>query len=70
MVKKLFIRFLVLAIGLVVMNNFYRYFFYEKDLKQYSPEIKEVWKQQQKNDILYFAESSNMNVRDTDLVKK
>ena len=70
MVKKLFIRFLVLAVGLVVMNNIYRYFFYEKDLQRYSPEIKEVWKQQQKNDILYFAESSNMNVRDTDLVKK
>lgn len=70
MVKKLLFRFLVLAIGLVVMNNVYRYFFYEKDLKQYSPEILEVWKQQQKNDILYFAESSNMNVRDTDLVKK
>lgn len=70
MVKKLFIRFLVLTVGLVVMNNIYRYFFYEKDLQQYSPEIKEVWKQQQNNDILYFAESSNMNVRDTDLVKK
>jgi hypothetical protein len=68
--KKLILRFLVLAIGLVVMNMVYQFFFFEKDLKQYSPEILEVWKQQQKNDILYFAESSNMNVRDTDLVKK
>ena len=70
MVKKLIIRFLVLAAGLVVMNLVYQYFFFKKDLKQYSPEILEVWNRQQKNDILYFAESSNMNVRDTDDVKK
>jgi hypothetical protein len=70
MVKKLFIRFLVLVLGLVVMNHVYRFFFYEKDLRQHSPEMLEVWKQQRKADILYFAESSNMNVRDTDIVKK
>ncbi|MEY4894319.1 MAG: hypothetical protein RL751_1135, partial [Bacteroidota bacterium] len=51
MVKKLFFRFLVLAIGLVVMNHVYRFFFYEKDLRQHSPEMLEVWKQQRKSDV-------------------
>lgn len=70
MIKKLLFRFLVLSVGLFVMNGVYKFFFYEKDLREFSPEILEVWKQQQKNEILYFAESSNMNVRDTDVVKK
>lgn len=68
--KHLLIRIFILALGLVLMNWVYKLVFYPKDLKQHSPEMIEVWKQQRKSDMLYFAESSNMNVRDTDIVKK
>ncbi|MEN9699258.1 MAG: hypothetical protein RLZZ301_456 [Bacteroidota bacterium] len=69
MVKQLSIRILVLLVGVVVMNYLYTLFFFQKDLVKYSPEILEVWKQQKRADVLYFAESSNINVRDTDAVK-
>jgi hypothetical protein len=52
------------------MNQFYKSYFFERDLQQYSPEILELWKQQKHADIIYFGESSNMTVRDTDVVKK
>ena len=68
--KKLIIRFFALTIGCVLMNQLYKSYFFERDLQQYCPEILELWKQQKQADVIYFGESSNMTVRDTDVVKK
>lgn len=54
---------------LVLLNYLYVLFFYQRDLKEKSDKILELRESQKHADILYFAESSNVNYRENDSIK-
>lgn len=69
MIKYISIRVLGLLALLVFLNYLYVLFFYQRDLKEKSDKILELRESQKQADILYFAESSNVNFRENDSIK-
>ena len=67
---KILSRIVLLAIILVAMNYIYKYFFFEKDLQQYSDVINLIRKVPDSSDIVYIGESSNVSFRSDDIDKR
>ncbi len=70
MVKKLTYKLLLLLLLLVGMNLFYRAFFFEKDIQQYSDVVNQVREIPLDATMVYIGESSNTNARPTDSDKR
>ncbi len=68
MIRYIGIRLLGLFLVLIGANYLYKYFLYDKDLKEKSDKILELRESQKNADMLYFAESSNVNYREDDSV--
>lgn len=69
MMKYISIRVFGLGVLLVLLNYLYVLFFYQRDLREKSDKILELRESQKQADILYFAESSNVNFRENDSIK-
>ncbi|RYM34144.1 hypothetical protein ERX46_09295 [Brumimicrobium glaciale] len=70
MLKKIFIRLIILATMLVVFNFIYAKWFYENDLKKHAKIINLVSVIPNNADIIYIGESSNITYREDDLDKR
>lgn len=69
MVKVVAIRILVIVLLFLGCNFIYNKTLYNHDLKNKSDKILELRESQKGADVLYFAESSNVNYRETDSIK-
>ncbi len=69
MTKKIIIKILILVIVLTGLNFIYNLTQYKHDLKDRCKEIVDIKEKQDSTDIFYFAESSNLTVRDEDSIK-
>lgn len=70
MLRYLAIRVILISGILVASNVVYNTWFYHRDLMQKSDKILELRDSQKKADVLYFAESSNVNYREDDSTQK
>src|SRR3954466_11475714 len=70
MVKKGFIRLFYLICIIGVLNVIYSLTFYERDLREKSPEILKIRSAVDSTDIYYFGESSNVTFAPDDSTKK
>jgi hypothetical protein len=70
MKRKLLLKFLVAVVGLVVMNEVYRFFFFKKDLYQHTPMTIQLDVARDKADVVYFGESSNYSYAESDSDKR
>jgi hypothetical protein len=69
MIKEISIRVLALFLLFFGCNFIYNKTLYQYDLKNKSEKILELRESQKHADVLYFAESSNVNFRDNDSLK-
>jgi len=69
MIKYIGIRAIGLVLIFLASNSIYTLIFFEKDLKEKSDKVVELRESQKAADLLYFAESSNVNYREDDSAK-
>ena len=67
---KILLRIVLLVAILVAMNYIYKYFFFEKDLQQYSDVINLIREVPDNAEIIYIGESSNISTRSDDIDKR